>query len=166
MAGGKSGFAVPMKESAKHIARAKDDTLFGLLSLYKASHTYVRVLESEAEDAIVLQVTSNPGNFNLAGEETYRGYRILRRLEIGVPKISLKYLAPESLVAVLGPLLELNIPYEKAVIMDRMKKDGIYSIETSLRYKTKVLQGVKKLLGMSPQKRYELLEKYLSGYQE
>ena len=155
-----------MKQAAKHIARAKDDTLFGLLSSYKASHTYLRILESRDDDSIVLQVTGNPGNYSRAGDDAYKGYRILRRLEIGVPKISLKYIAPESLVAVLGPLLELNIPVEKAVIIDRLKKDGIYSIETSLRYRAKMLQGAKKLLGMSPQKRYELLEKHLSGNQE
>lgn len=155
-----------MKHTSKHATRVKDDTLFGLLSSYKACHTYVRILESEADDSIVLQMTDNPRNFNQAQQEKYRSYRMLRRLEIGIPKISLKYLAPENLVSVLGPLVDINIPIEKAVIMDRLKKDGIYSIETSLKYKARILQGVKKLLGMSPQKRYELLEKYLSGYQE
>jgi hypothetical protein len=155
-----------MKRSSKHVARVKDDSLFGLLSTHKATHTYLRVLESGEDDSIVVQLTDNPRNFTPALQDKYRDYRLLRRLEIDVPKISLKYLSPENLVSVLGPLVEFNIPIEKAVIMDRLNKDGIYSIETSLKYKARVLQGVKKLLGMSPQKRYELLEKYLSGYQE
>ena len=113
-----------------------------------------------------MQLTDNPGNFNRAQQEKFKDYRILRRLEIGIPKMSLKYITPECIVSVLGPMVEINIPYEKVVIVDGLHKDGIYTIETSLKYKTKILQGVKKLLGMSPQKRYELLEKYLSGYQE
>lgn len=155
-----------MKRASKHITRAKDDTLYGLLSSYKANHTYMRVLESTADEAIVVQLTDNPGNFNRSQREKLKTYRMLRRLEIGIAKMSLKYLTPECLVSMLGPMLEINVPYEKAVIDDGLQKDGIYTIETSLRYKTKILQGVKKLLGMSPQKRYELLEKYVSGNQE
>ena len=155
-----------MKHTSKHVARVKDDTLYGLLSSYKGCQTYVRVLESEADDSIVVQLTDNPRYFGQSQQEKYRGYRMLRRLEIGISKISLKYLSPVHLVAVLGPLVEFNIPFEKVVIMDRMKKDGIYSLESSLKYRAKIIQGVKKLLGMSPQKRYEIMEKYLSGYQE
>mgnify|MGYP001179291626 FL=1 len=155
-----------MKHASKHIARVKDDTLFGLLSSYKSSHTYVRVLESVADDSIILQLTGNPGNYGRGQQEKLKAYRMLRRLEIGIPKMSLKYLTPECIVSVLGPMVEINIPYEKAVIVDGLHKDGIYTIEASLKYKTKMLQGVKKLLGLSRQKKYELLEKYLSGYQE
>lgn len=155
-----------MKRTSKHIARAKDDTLFGLLLSYKSSHTYVRVLESAANAAIAVQLTDNPGNYKRTQQEKFKDYRILRRLEIGIPKMSLKYITPECIVSVLGPMAEINIPYENVVIVDGLHRDGIYTIETSLKYKTKILQGVKKLLGMSPQKRYELLEKYLSGFQE
>ncbi len=158
--------SLAMKHASKHIARVKDDTLFGLLSSYKSSHTYVRILESVTDDSIILQLTDNPGNFNRAQQEKFKAYRILRRLEIGIPKMSLKYLTPTCIVSELGPMVEINIPYEKAVVVDGLHKDGVYTIETSLKYKTKILQGVKKLLGMSPQKRYELLEKYLTGYQE
>jgi hypothetical protein len=160
------GYARFMKHTSKHVARVKDDTLYGLLSSYKVCQTYVRVLESVADDSIVMQLTDNPRYFSQFQQDKYQGYRALRRLEMGLSKISLKYLSPEHLVAVLGPLVEFNIPYEKVVIMDRLKKDGIYSIEASLKYKAKILQGVKKLLGMSPQKRYEIMEKYLSEHQE
>jgi hypothetical protein len=155
-----------MKHAAKKMNRIKDDSLYGLLSSYKSSGTYVQILISEEDDSAVARLTDNPKNFQEQSREKYKNHRILTRLEIGTPKIFLKYLVPENLVAVLGPLLELNIPEDKIVITDSLKKDGIYSIETSVKYKLKVIQGVRKLLNMSPQKKYEILEKYLSDYQE
>lgn len=155
-----------MKPSAKKIARVKDDSLYGLLSSYKSSYTYVRVLVSEAENAIAVQITDNPKYFNSPVRERYKNYRILRRLEIGISKMSLKYLVPENMIAVMGPLIEINIPPDKVVIVDSIKKDGLYTIETSGKYRTKIIQGVRKIINMSPQKRYEILEKYLAGNQE
>lgn len=150
----------------KNATRVKDDSLYGLLSSYKSSYTYIRVLVSEEDDSVILQLTGNPKNFNALIPEKLKNYRVLRRLEIGAPKKFLKYVVPESLITVLGPMLELNIPPEKVVITDSMKKDGIYAVETTLKYRLKVIQGARKILNMSPQKRYEVIEKYLSGYQE
>lgn len=156
-----------MKPSAKKNAtRVKDDSLYGLLSSYKSSYTYIRILVSEEDDSVILQLTGNPRNFNAIVPEKYNNYRILRRLEIGASKQFLKYVVPENLIAVLGPMLELNIPPDKVVITDSIKKDGIYAIETMLKYRLKMIQGIRKILNMSPQKRYEVIEKYLSGDQE
>ncbi len=155
-----------MKPSEKNIARTKDDTLYGLLSSYKSSYTYLRILMSEDDDSIILQLTGNPKNFEGLDQDKYAHYRALRRLEIGAPKVFLKYIVPENLIAILGPTLELNIPADKVVITDSLKKNGIYAIETTLKYKMKMVQGVRKMLNMSPQKRYEVIEKYLSGNQE
>jgi hypothetical protein len=156
-----------MKSSAKKNAtRVKDDSLYGLLSSYKSSYTYIRVLVSEEDDSVILQLTGNPKNFSPGLHEKYGNYSVLRRLEIGTPKQFLKYVMPENLIVVLGPMLELNIPPDKVVITDSVKKDGIYAIETGLKYRLKVIQGVRKILNMSPQKRYEVIEKYLSGDQE
>ncbi len=156
-----------MKLSAKKNAtRVKDDSLYGLLSSYKSNCTYIRVLVSEEDDSVVLQLTNNPKNFNAEISEKYGNYRVLRRLEIGTQKQFLKYVIPDNLIEVLGPMLDLNIPPEKVVITDSVKKNGIYTIETGIRYRLKMIQGARKILNMSPQKRYEVIEKYLSGDQE
>lgn len=156
-----------MKASPKkNVNRIKDDSLFGLLSSYKSSGTYLRVYVSEEDDSVLLQMTDNPKNFHPLTEDSLKHYRLLRRLEIGATKIFLKYVAPENLIAVLGPMLELNIPPDKVVITDSLKKDGIYAIETTVKYRLRIIQGIRKLLNMSPQKRYEIIEKYLSGHQE
>jgi hypothetical protein len=155
-----------MKPSEKKTNRVKDDSLYGLLSSYKSNCTYIRIMVSEEHDTVVVQITDNPKNFQVPPEKALSGYRTLRRLEIGASKIFLKYLVPDILITVLGPILELNIPPEKIVINDSLKKEGIYSIETTIKYKLKIIQGIRKLLNMSPQKRYEILEKYLSGDQE
>jgi hypothetical protein len=154
-----------MKHAARKMNRVKDDSLYGLLSSYKSSGTYVQILISDENDSVVARLTDNPKNFQTQSSEKYKNYRILTRLEIGTPKIFLKYLMPVNLVAVLGPLLEINMPEDKVVITDSLKKDGIYSIETNVKYKLKVIQGIRKMLNMSPQKKYEILEKYLSASQ-
>ncbi len=154
-----------MKPSAKNATRVKDDSLYGLLSSYKASCTYIRLLVSEEDDSVILQLTGNPKNFSAVTPEKFNNYRVLRRLEIGATKQFLKYVMPDNLIAVLGPLLEMNIPPDKVVITDSLKKDGLYAIETSLKYKLKMIQGIRKILNMSPQKRYEVIEKFLSGNQ-
>lgn len=155
-----------MKPSEKNISRTKDDSLYGLLSPYKSNYTYFRILVSDADDSILVQLTDNPKNFEPVPGDRFVNYRVLRRLEIGVPKISLKYLVPENLIAVLGPLLEFNIPPDKVVITDSIKKSGTYCIETTVKHKLKIIQGVRKILNMGPQKKYEIVEKYLSGNQE
>lgn len=152
-----------MKAVSKKIKKERDDSLFGLLSSYKSSTTYLRILASEEDDSVVVQLTDNPGNFQAIPPEQYKNYRVLRRLEMGVPRMSLKYVLPEYLVAVLGPMLEFNVPFDKAVIIDGIQKDGIYSIMTRLKYKMKIIQGARKILNLSPQKRYEILEKYFSA---
>ena len=160
------GASVGMKPSDKHIRRIKDDSLYGLLSWHKSNYTYVRVLLSDEEDIISIQLADNPKRFTDIPSDRYRGYRMLRRLEIGVTKISLKYLTPKILVSVLGPLLEINIPVEKVMLTDNIAGNGYYIIETSLKYRPRILQAVKKIINMSPQKRYEILEKYLAGVQD
>ena len=155
-----------MRHAAKKMNRIKDVSLYGLLSSYKSNCTYMQILVSESDDSVIAQLTDNPKNFQAQSREKYKNYRTLTRLEIDTPRIFLKYLVPENLVAVLGPFLELNIPEDKVVITDSLRKDGIYSIETNVKYKLKVIQGIRKILNMSPPKKCEILEKYLSAYQE
>jgi hypothetical protein len=146
-----------------HVSSRKDDSLYGLLSSYKSNYTFIRVLVSGEKQSIVVLLAANPKIFFNMPIETLQSYRPLRRLEIGVPKLSVKYLSPENLIAVLGPLLGFSIAPETSVVINSLDKDGYYRVETSLRHKTKVLQGVKKLINMSPHKRYEILEKYFSA---
>lgn len=155
-----------MKSREQQGRKQRDDSLYGLLSAYKANSCYVRVLESKDGEELVVQIADNPKRFFEASAERYREYRVLSRLDLGVEKMSLKYLNVENIVAVMGPLLDLSIPPESATIIDSMYSDGIYSIVTTRRYRNKVIHGVRKLLNMSSQKRYELLEKYFSGSRE
>ena len=144
----------------------KDDSLFGLLSLNKYNNTYIRILVSQSKSSLVLQMTDNPKNWTNIPGEKYAEYRILRRLELGVAKISIKYLTPQNLLSVMGPLLGIRIPQAKVVIINNLSGAGYYILETSLKYKDKMLQGVRKIFNLSPQKRYEILEKSLAKSQD
>jgi hypothetical protein len=155
-----------MRLSSKKLNGNRDDSLYGLLSSYKSNTTYIRVLVSDEKNSIAVLLADNPKKFFTLPDDTFKNYRPLRRLEMGVAKVSLKYVTPENLTVVLGPLLGMNIPQERVDVTSMLKRDGYHIIETSLKFKLKVLQGVKKMINMSPQKKYELLEKFFSADRE
>ncbi len=148
--------------SSRKINGTRDDSLYGLLSSYKSNATYFQVLVSDEKKSIAIVVTDNPKRFFELPPERFKNYRLLRRLEMGINKASLKYVTPENLLSVLGPLMGINIPQEKVDVSQMLQIDGCHILETSLKFKMRILQGVKKLINMSPQKRYELLEKSFS----
>jgi hypothetical protein len=149
-----------MKPSA---ARQKnDDSLFGLLAAYKTYVTYIRLLISEEEKKIVIQVTDNPGNWFKSTDESYKNYRVMRRLEIGATKLSIKYLLPEHIIKIIGPTLGIEVPLN---IINKIDQNGILSLEASIKNKNKILHALNRLLKSSPQKKYEILEKSMAESQ-
>ncbi|MBN1531916.1 MAG: hypothetical protein JXA20_04580 [Spirochaetes bacterium] len=155
-----------MKEHEKNERKTHDDSLFGLLSLYKANNTYVKVMVSDKKKSVAVLISENPKNWQTLMADQMKEYTDLRRLDIKTDRLSLKYLSPVHLVAILGPALGIKVPVEAITITDRLKQEGYYLLETSLRYKHKVLMAVRKVLTLSPQKRYEILEKCLAGSEE
>ena len=144
----------------------KDDSLFGLLSAYKSQVTFIRVLESESEKKVVLQLSDNPGKWPVLSTGKLESYHQLRRLELNIDKLSTKYIYPDHLVKILGPLLGIKVPVEQVGIENNLVADGVFSLHFPAKYKKKVLQGVKKLITMTPQKKYEILEKCIMDTQE
>jgi len=102
---------------------------------------------------------------NLKDEHLAR-HRVLRRLELGVVRSSIKYIGPDDLVEYYGPLLGIHLADGRMTVLSTMKKSGIHSVETSLRYRAKIITAVKKLMNLSPQKKCEILEKKFSDGQE
>lgn len=151
---------------AKKYKTHKDDSLFGLLSSCKPNNTYFKVLVSEKENFISVILTDNPGKWPGISISKYSNCNELKRLEIGNPKLSLKYLCPEHLVRSLGPLLGIKIPISKAMIIDKIANEGYFILEMPIRYKEKLLYGVNKILNLSPEKKYEIMEKSIAGNQE
>jgi len=144
----------------------KDDSLFGLLSLYKANNTYFLLKESEEKNRIVVILTDNPGNWSNIPSDTYDNYRELRRLEIGTTKLSVKYISPVHLIQILGPMLGIKIPMDKVTVINEIRDKGLFIFETTLKYKSRVIQGINKIIALTPQKKYEILEKCIAEKQE
>lgn len=155
-----------MKSAGKVKSKKKDEYLFGLLSSHKMNNTYIRILVSEDEKTISLLVTDNPKNWKNIPEEKYKTFRTVRRLDIGYPKLSVKFVSPEQLVKTMGPLLNIKVPVEKVVISQMLESGGYLCIDFPGRYKKKVITGVNKILSLSPQKKYEIIEKSLADNQE
>jgi len=154
-----------MKSNFKNDDKKKED-LFGLLSMYKSNNTYVKVLISESEDSIVLFITDNPKNWSNVSEEKFKSYRTMKRLEIGSPKLFIKYISPVQLVKILGPKLNINIPENKINIIDHLSTDSYYILDSPLKYRGKLIDGILKLINLNPHKKFEIIEKYLSLSQE
>ncbi len=155
-----------MKPGIKKELEKKDDSLYGLLSLYKQYNTYVRVFVSEENDSVSVWLADNPSRWSSVSQEEYKPYHELRRLEIGVAKLSTKYVSPSHILKVKGPFLGVRIPADRLRIYNRLEDEGYYIIETSVKYKAKLLQSIKRILNLSPSKKYEILEKCVADDQE
>jgi hypothetical protein len=138
-----------------------DDSLFGLLSSYKIYNTYFRVLASEENDRIVIQVADNPKNWDNIPPDKYNNYKMLSRLDMGINRLSVKYVSPQHLIVYFGSILGSRLPSNKVTIVNNLDKDGFFILETSLKYKQSVISGLKKLVNLPPQKKYEILEKFI-----
>lgn len=148
-----------MNKKGKNDSAPKDDSLFGLLSSYKQFNTYVRVLSDDEKGLAAVVLTSNPGFWKNIPAERYSSYRNMKRLELGVDRLSIKYILPEHLVKTLGPAAGINLSSDKYELENSLAENGYYIISVSHKYMSKLLSGVKKMINLSPQKKYEILEK-------
>lgn len=150
-----------MKISTKKGIVDKDDSMYGVLLPFRKYSTYLEVLESIEGDELLLVVTNNPKYF-LQIKEKYEGYRVLRRIEMDAIKKSIKFLAPVHLLNKYGETFGVKIPSSKYTIKNFIGKDdnGYYIIETTQGYKDKILKIVAKLLKITPQKKYSILDDY------
>jgi len=148
----------------KHVDsnKAEDDSLFGLLASYKIFNTYFKLLISPANDRIVLIAAENPKNWNTVSKERYKDYAPVRRLEIGTNKLFVKYLTPQHLILYFGSILGSKLPTNKVIIINNLDNDGFFILETSSKYKQLIFQSIRKLINLSPQKKYEIIEKYIA----
>ena len=131
--------------------QADEETLYGLLSSYKLYNTYFRILICREKDSLVLQVTDNPKKWTSITKERYEDYIMLKRSEIGIDKLSVKFLSPTHLIKQLGPTFGIKLPSDQSIILDNYKKEGYILIETKSKFLAEVIQGIQKIINLSPQ---------------
>jgi len=137
---------------------ARDDSLFGLLLSYKSYNTYLRLMVNEATSELSIVITGNPANWKNIPADRFAGFRQLKRLEIGTDRLFTKYILPGHLIKVYGPGAGIKIAADKMRIDNMLEDGGYYIISTSYRYCSKVFSWVKKIVGLSPQRKYEIHE--------
>lgn len=142
--------------------RADDDSLFGLLSSYKSYNTYISLYVSDKDESILLFITDNPKKWSLLSDERYKDYRPLKRLEIGITKLSIKYLLPEHLIKSIGPMLGMKLPSNRVRVVNNIDRDGYFILECPRKYLQEVVHNIRRIINMPPQKKYEILEKCLA----
>lgn len=143
-------------------SKIEDDSLFGLLASYKIFNTYFKLLISPGNDRIVLIAAENPKNWNGISKDRYKDYAPVRRLEIGTNRLFIKYLTPQHLILYFGSILGSKLPTNKVIIINNLDNDGYFILETSAKFKHLIFQSIRKLINLSPQKKYEILEKYFA----
>ena len=152
---------IPLKKP-REARKGDDDSLFGLLSSYKSYNTYISLFFSETENSVIVFVTDNPKKWSLMTDEKYAAFRPLKRLEAGLPRLSVKYMLPEHLIKSIGPMLGMKLPTNRVTIINNIDSDGYFILETSSKFLPEVIQNMKKIITMPPQKKYEMLEKCLA----
>jgi hypothetical protein len=140
----------------------EDDTLFGLLSIYKIFNTYFRIWLNEKSDILILEITGNPKKWPKIENDKYKDFRLLKRSDLGMIKLSVKYISPEHLINQLGSLLGLKIPDDEIIISNNLSTEGFYSIELKSKYLPEIVLTIEKIINLTPTKKYELLEKSLT----
>jgi hypothetical protein len=154
-----------MKIAPKKIReREADDSLFGLLSAYKPVNTYFRIFVNESKKQILFEMTDNPKYFSALDGDELKGFRMFRRSEMGFTKMSVKYMSPEHILGYFGENLGVKVPHRGGKIANGLNDERrLYLLETSLAQSPALLTVIKKILLLSPQKKYEIIEKYLSS---
>ena len=155
---------MPSKKKKEYVR--KDDSLFGLLASYKASNSYLRIMTDRDSQTVAVVLSKSPINWSNIEDAEYSSYYSLRRLEIGVERLFVKYLDPEQIIKIMGQSIGLSVPANRIEIDDRLQDRGYYVVKTGIRYLPRVLSGVKKIINMAPQKKYEILEKCIAEEQE
>lgn len=142
--------------------KTRDDSLFGLLSSYKLHTSYFKILASAAEGKAVVQLTDNPRCWAAVPAERYAAYVPVRRHEVGTAKLSVKYLTASNIIKTFGPTLGLKLPKKRTVIENALDTGGCFLMEFPLEVLPLVIQTVRKIITLSPQRKYEIIEKCLS----
>ena len=151
-----------MKKKFKDRLLNKDDSLFGLLLPYKHNNTYIKVLINENEEDMIVSLTENPKFWNNLPSELTSSFRSMKRLEINTEKMFIKYILPEQLIKTAGAAAGINLSMDKIKAENLLNERGYYLIKTSTRYLNRVLSRIKKLLNLSPSKKFEIIEKCIS----
>lgn len=150
-----------MKQKIRKKEQSDDDSLFGLLYSYKNLFSYIMVLESEDKELLAVIIAKNPAVFDEMLQSRYERYKPVRKIKIGVARLFVKYISPEYIIKYYGPQLGIKIP-ENAVQIINNLDSGYFILETPIDFKEQVLQCIKRIANMTPQKKYEIIEKNLA----
>ena len=147
----------------KHTNLKQDDTLYGLLTAYKLSNTYVRIFDSEQKNEVIIEFCKNPKKWEEIAKTFPLGedFKIVSRLQIGVSKMVIKYLTPEQILNSMWDIMGLEKSKFKIMVNDKTVSDGYCIIKITSKQKRKLFEAIAKLINVSPQKKIEIIEKNL-----
>jgi hypothetical protein len=151
--------------SKKQREKEPNDSLFGLLAAYKANNTYFRIFINEERKALQFSMTDNPKFFPaISGNDKFEGFRIMKRSEMNLIKLSVKYLSPLHILEFYGDTLGLKIAPRSGKVSNNLDSpERIYHLEARMSQCPIIVQTVRKIIHLTPQKKYEIIEKYLAN---
>lgn len=143
--------------------QAEDDSLFGLLANYKTYGTYFQLLIADEKKRLLVMISDNPGKWLKLDPEKYLDYKRVKKIDLGVSRLFVKYLTPEQIVEFFGATLGCKMPESKTTIQNLLPEGGIYIIETTIDAFDEIEVNLKKIINMTPQKKYGVIEHFLSN---
>jgi hypothetical protein len=158
-----------MKVATKKIKeRETDDSLFGLLAAYKTYNTYFRVFINEEKKQISFQMTDNPKYFVpvVAEDESERDdkFRMLKRSEMNLLKLCVKYLSPNHVLEFSGDSLGVKVTARNVRVANKLDSGArLFRIDAPVSQLAPLVSSLKKIIMLTPQKKYEIIEKYLAN---
>ena len=133
---------------------------------YRADETLVaQVAGIEEAKKIVFQMTDNPRFFPPTEGEEWEDFRPIKRSEMNVNRLFIKYLSPEHVVDFAGPSLGLKLTPRTGRIQNRLsdKSARCFQLEIPQRFLPALVLSIRRLVSLTPQKKYEIIEKYLAN---
>ncbi len=141
-----------------------DESLFGLLNVYKGFNTYLKLLVNDSKRKVIFLISDKPSAWLKIPAEDIDGYVEVKRLKLQPQRMFVKFISPVHIVNYMGSTIGMKLPDKNVIIKDYLDdpEKGYFSIEVPHKHISSVTNAFKKLIDLTPQRKYEIIENYYS----
>ena len=142
-----------------------DESLFGLLSVYKCFNTYIKIMVNDDKKCVLFLMTDNPGNWRNISDSELDGYSEIKKIYFHNNSNFVKYISPDHILNYMGQTLGMKLSLRNVGINDLLDEPGrgYFSLEAPYKYLPVMVNVFEKLINLTPQRKYEIIENYYSA---
>ncbi|MBN1498531.1 MAG: hypothetical protein JW982_00110 [Spirochaetes bacterium] len=141
-----------------------DESLFGLLNAYKGFNTYIKLMVNDQKRRVMFMISDNPSAWSRISETEIAGYTTVKRLKLQPRRMFVKFIGPEHIINYMGPTIGMKLPLKNVIIHDFLddSQKRYFSIEVPQKHMLSMMNTFKKLIDLTPQRKYEIIENFYS----